>query len=75
MNIILKTTGIKKPGIITIDRIAEKIELTQPAEEDFERYSEEFDERWYYYYNHAERNIVEDYNNGVIKKTGIATWY
>ena len=65
----------KKAGIITIDRITERTELTQPAEEDFERYEKEFNERWYYYYDHAKCGIVEDYNNGIINEKGIAAWY
>ena len=65
----------KKPGVITIDVIAEKISVTVPAEDDFERYAEEFNERWWWYGNHAERRICDDYNNGVVKKWGMVAWY
>lgn len=65
----------KCPGIITIDKANEKIKLTSPAEADYEYYVEEFDERWWVYYKHAERRIVEDYNNGLVKEVGMAAWY
>jgi hypothetical protein len=65
----------KRPGIITIDKANERIDLTVPAEEDFERYAEEIDERWWWYYDHAERRIAEDYNNGIIKEVGMAAWH
>ena len=65
----------KQPGIITIDRIADKIELTKPADADFESYAEEFNERWYYYFSHAEKHIASDYNSGIIKKSGMTAWY
>ena len=65
----------KRPGIITIDKVKESIELTTPAERDFESYAKEFDEHWWWYYDHARRRIVEDYNNGEIKKVGMAAWY
>ena len=91
----------KKAGIITIDRIAENIELTKPAEYDIEKTMYENDlrmlynaiaeveevenveeiiarsagKRWWVYYEHAERRIFEDYNNGIIKKEGMTAWY
>ena len=88
-----------QPGIITIDKINEKIELTTPAEDDFERIIDEESARlicneifdspekidkgvaavagtsYWMYYNHAEKSIVEDYNNGFIKESGMAAWY
>ena len=65
----------KKPGIIRIDIIAEKIRIIKPAQDDFERYAEEFDERWWWYGNHAERCICDNYNNGIIEESGIVAWY
>jgi exopolysaccharide biosynthesis predicted pyruvyltransferase EpsI len=64
----------KAPGIITVDKIAETIELTKPAEMDFEGHSEEFG-NWYWYYDHARRHIIEDYEEGTIKSIGMAAWY
>ena len=65
----------KKPGVITIDVIAETIRVTVPAENDVESYAEEFNERWWYYGNHALRKICDDYNNGVVKDWGTVAWY
>ena len=62
----------KKPGVITIDVIADKVSVTVPAENDYELYAEEFNERWWYYGQHAERQICDDYNNGVVKEWGMA---
>ena len=68
----------KQPGIITIDMRAEKIGIATPAEDDFEcceRCADEFDVRWWWYGSHAIRRICEDYNNGLIKDSGIVAWY
>jgi hypothetical protein len=89
----------KQPGIITIDRVSERIELTTPAEGDFKKIIDEEGARlicteifdsleeidlevakvagtsYWMYYNHAQRRIVEEYNNGVIKEKGMAAWY
>jgi len=65
----------RKPGVILVDRINEKIELLSAAEDDFERYAEEFNEHWWCYYNHAKRRIVEDYNKGIINESGVVAWY
>ena len=65
----------KQAGIITIDKINEKIQLTRVAEQDSESYAPEFNERWWRYYDHAQRQIVRDYNNGEIKDYGMVAWY
>ena len=89
----------KQPGIITIDKVNEKIELTTPAEGDIKMIIDEegarlicneiFDSperieeevaavagtRYWMYYDHAQRRIVEDYNNGLIRESGMVTWY
>lgn len=65
----------RSPGIITINKVLEIIELTTPAEMDFERCAKEFDEPWYWYANHAIRCIIKDYNDGIIKEIGMSAWY
>jgi len=30
---------------------------------------------YWMYYQHAEKHIVEDYNNGLIRESGMAAWY
>ena len=88
----------KKPGLITIDRINEKIELKIPAELDFNRTVSEEDARrlcevifdntdeveteiatvtgssYWFYYNHADRKICEDYNAGMVRH-GMVAWF
>ena len=65
----------KKPGVITIDILADKVCVTTPAEEDFERYAEEFNERWWWYGNYAKLRILKDYNNGIVREAGMVAWY
>ena len=65
----------KKPGVITIDVIKETIRVTVPAEGDGEYHAEEFNERWWYYGNHALHKIRDDYNSGVVKDWGMVAWY
>ena len=65
----------KQPGIIVVDKTNKKIFLKSVAERDYETFAEEFNARWWVYYEHAERHIIKDYNNGLIKETGLAMWY
>ncbi len=65
----------RNPGIITIDRLAEKITLTRLAEDDFETHMEEVDTVYGFYYSKAIKKIADEYNKGIIKKSGISAWY
>ena len=66
----------KNPGIITIDRKSERIELTQPAEEDFCRVIKEEELRALYrQIAEIERANVSDYEEIITKSAGTRYWF